>query len=82
MRLRADEMSFDVEEGAAVEVSVRGTQVVVQPGSPVSVALDGQGRRLPSLEGSHPVVGANREDGSVVQAIVPESHPQEVTSSD
>lgn len=82
VRLRADEMSFDVEEGAAVEVSVRGTQVVVQPGSPVSVALDGQGRRLPSLEGSHPVVGANREDGSVVQAIVPESHPQEVTSSD
>lgn len=82
VRLRADEMSFDVEEGAAVELSVRGTQVVVQPGSPVSVALDGQGRRLPSLEGSHPVVGANREDGSVVQAIVPESHPQEVTSSD
>lgn len=82
VRLRANEMSFDVEEGAAVEVSVRGTQVVVQPGSPVSVALDGQGRRLPSLEGSHPVVGANREDGSVVQAIVPESHPQEVTSSD
>lgn len=82
VRLRADEMSFDVEEGAAVEVSVRGTQVVIQPGSPVSVALDGQGRRLPSLEGSHPVVGANREDGSVVQAIVPESHPQEVTSSD
>lgn len=82
VRLRADEMSFDVEEGAAVEVSVRGTQVVVQPGSPVSVALDGQGRRLPSLEGSHPVVGANREDGSVVQAIVPESHHQEVTSSD
>lgn len=82
VRLRAGEMSFDVEEGAAVEVSVRGTQVVVQPGSPVSVALDGQGRRLPSLEGSHPVVGANREDGSVVQAIVPESHHQEVTSSD
>ena len=82
VHLEADAISFEVEEGGAVEVSVRGTAVQVQPGSPVAVALDGQGPRLPSLEGSHPVVGANREDGSVVRAIVPESHHQEVTSSD
>ena len=66
----------------AVELTVRGAAVTVQPGSPVSVVLQDQGLRLPSMEGSPPVLGENREDGSVVRAIVPESHPQEVTSSD
>ena len=82
VRLSAEAISFEVEEGGAVELTVRGAGVTVQPGSPVTVVLEDQGTRLPSMEGSSPVLGENREDGSVVRAIVPESHPQEVTSSD
>ena len=82
VRLSAEAISFEVEEGGAVELTVRGAGVTVQPGSPVTVVLEDQGARLPSMEGSSPILGENREDGSVVRAIVPESHPQEVTSSD
>ncbi|MBB1515565.1 glycoside hydrolase family 65 protein [Tessaracoccus sp. MC1679] len=82
VRLSAQAISFEVEEGGAVDLTVRGAAVTVQPGSPVTVVLEDQGTRLPSMEGSPLVLGENREDGSVVRAIVPESHPQEVTSSD
>ncbi|HSO69360.1 MAG TPA: glycosyl hydrolase family 65 protein [Arachnia sp.] len=81
VRLSTEAISFEVEEGGAVELTVRGAAVTVRPGSPVTVVLQDQGRRLPSMEGSPPVLGENREDGSVVRAIVPESHPQEGTSS-
>lgn len=66
VRLRAESISFEVEEGGPVEVSVRTDHVTVHPGTRTTVALDGQGPRLPSLEGSHPVLGANREDGSEI----------------
>ena len=46
-------------------------------GEPVTVELDGQGPRLESLRGSHPIVGVHREDGSVVRAVLPEAHNQE-----
>ena len=39
--------------------------------------LADQGPRRASLTGSHPLVGLHREDGSVVQAVVPESHLQD-----
>ncbi|MFT3889461.1 MAG: glycosyl hydrolase family 65 protein [Arachnia sp.] len=68
---------FTVEDGGPVELSVRGVGYVVAPGTPAVVALAHQGERLASLTGSHPVVGGRREDGSVVQAIVPESHQQD-----
>ncbi|WP_040281776.1 glycoside hydrolase family 65 protein [Tessaracoccus massiliensis] len=79
VRLEREAICFDVEEGGPVELSVRGEAVTVFPGTPATVALDGQGPVLPSLVGSHPVVGGRREDGSVVQAVLPESHPQEIT---
>ncbi|HJE51471.1 MAG TPA: glycoside hydrolase family 65 protein, partial [Tessaracoccus flavescens] len=78
VRLTADSIGFEVEEGDPVEVSVRGDRVEVRLDAPVSVALDGQGPRLPSLQGSHPIVGVRRHDGSVVQAIVPEAAPWEM----
>ncbi|NLE98871.1 MAG: glycoside hydrolase family 65 protein [Propionibacterium sp.] len=74
LRVRLEETSilFEIVEGDAVEVAVRGTRVRVTPAVPVVVSLANQGPKLKSLEGSHPVVGQEREDGSVIQAIVPE----------
>jgi alpha,alpha-trehalose phosphorylase len=69
--------TFTVEDGGPVEMAVRRISYVVAPGEPVVVTLADQGPRRASLTGSHPVVGGRREDGSVVQAIVPESHPQD-----
>ncbi|MEZ5086975.1 MAG: glycosyl hydrolase family 65 protein [Tessaracoccus sp.] len=79
--LERESISFEVDEGDAVEVSVRGEDMVVAPGEVVTVRLDGQGDLLPTLEGSHPVVGGRREDGSVVRAIVPDA-PQDVSEGD
>ncbi|WP_406708226.1 glycoside hydrolase family 65 protein [Tessaracoccus caeni] len=79
--LEKDSITFEVDRGDAVEISVRGEEILVEPGQVVTVPLDGQGERLPSLEGSHPVVGGRREDGSVVQAIVPDS-PQDSVEAD
>ena len=78
VHLVADSISFEVDEGGPVELSVRGTSVTVNPGEPLRVPLAHQGDQLPSLEGSHPVVGVRRTDGSVVQAVVPEAHRQEI----
>lgn len=77
VRLERKSIAFEVEEGGPVEVSVRGTAYTVEPGTPVSVPLKNQGPRLKSLVGSHPVVGEVRDDGSVIQAVVPESHAQQ-----
>lgn len=78
VRLEADLITFTLEKGDPVELSVRGDGVVVGPEAPVSVELHGQGGRLQSLQGSHPLIGGRRPDGSVIQAVVPESHPQEI----
>ncbi|WP_459251271.1 glycoside hydrolase family 65 protein [Tessaracoccus sp.] len=70
-------VTFTVETDGPVELSVRDAPYVVGPGEPTVVPLADQGPRRASLTGSHPIVGDQREDGSVVQAIVPESHPQD-----
>ena len=77
VRLERRSINFDVEEGGPVELSVRGEPLTVFPGTPAAVPLADQGPLLASL-GSHPVVGGRREDGSVVQAVLPESHPQDI----
>ncbi len=77
VHLHRDSIAFEVEEGEPVELSVRGRHVSVHHGEPVTVELDGQGPRLESLRGSHPIVGVHREDGSVVRAVLPEAHNQE-----
>ena len=64
-----DRVDLEVEDGTEATVVVRGQQVVVRAGSPVSVELDGQG---PRLEGAPaPVPGRRRSDGTVIAAIVP-----------
>lgn len=78
VHLEHDRITFLVEEGDPVRLSVRNERVTVGSDAPVTVALGHQGPRLASLTGSHPVVGGQREDGSVVQAIVPESVPQDI----
>ncbi len=79
VHLERDHISFALEEGYPVEVFVRGERVRVASGHPVRVELDGQGPLLRSLEASHPVTGNRRSDGSVITALVPEPHPQDVS---
>ncbi|WP_353081744.1 glycoside hydrolase family 65 protein [Tessaracoccus lapidicaptus] len=71
VHLERTAITFEIEDGGPVAVSVRGQDVTVEPGTPLRVPLDGQGPRLASLHGRHPVLGANREDGSIVRAVVP-----------
>lgn len=66
-------IGFEVVDGEPVTLSVRGEELTVARDAPVSVPLADQGPRLKSLEGSHPVIGKVRDDGSVIQAVVPES---------
>jgi alpha,alpha-trehalose phosphorylase len=67
--VRPDEIEFTVEDGAKVELEVRGEPVQVTAGSPVTVPLTGQG---PQLAGAPlPVAGRHRADGTVIGAIVP-----------
>ncbi len=77
--LRGTRMLVTVERGAIdflieagdrpLTFTVRGQEVTVAPGSPVSVPLDGQGPRLP---GSPPnPAGTVRADGTVISATVP-----------
>ncbi len=80
--LEREQISFDVEQGQAVEVSVRGRKLLVEPGTTTIVPLPDQGEELPSLKGRHPVTGGRRADGSVVTAAVPEAHDQEVVVTD
>ena len=79
VHLEREHISFALEDGCAVEVFVRGESTIVDSGHPVRVELDGQGPNLSSLEASHPVSGNRRSDGSVITALVPEPHPQDVS---
>jgi alpha,alpha-trehalose phosphorylase len=72
VRLVTEAIEFTVEEGEAVDLSVRDEAVRVLAGHPVRIPLADQGPRRASLQGSHPVIGAHRADGSVITANVPE----------
>ena len=72
--LERNSITFDVETGGPVELSVRGQHFVIEPGIATEVSLEHQGEDLPSLRGRHPVTGGRRADGSVVTANVPEAH--------
>ncbi len=67
--VRADELELEVEDGKSATIRVRGEDVTVLPGDPVTVPLDGQG---PRLKGEPPPVpGRRRSDGTIISAIVP-----------
>ena len=77
VHLERDHMTFALEDGEPVELSVRGVEVHVTGPEPFRVELDGQGLHLPSLDASHPVTGNRRADGSVITSLVPEPHQQD-----
>ncbi|MDO5092148.1 MAG: glycosyl hydrolase family 65 protein [Propionibacteriaceae bacterium] len=78
--LERDSITFDVETGEAVELTVRGQHFVIEPGVTTVVPLAHQGEDLPSLRGRHPVTGGRRADGSVITANVPEAHSSDLVT--
>ncbi len=69
--VRQDEVQLVLETGADVEVTVRGEDVVVRVGAPVTLPLDGQGPRIDGRPHSVALHGVRREDGTIVTASVP-----------
>ncbi|GAA3520612.1 glycosyl hydrolase family 65 protein [Aeromicrobium panaciterrae] len=67
--VRADELELEVEDGQSATLRVRGEDVTVSSGEPVTVTLKGQGPRLSGEP--PPVPGRRRSDGTVIAAIVP-----------
>lgn len=68
--VRADQLTLTVEEGSGrLAFDVRGQEVVVSPGEPVTVPLKGQGPRIEG-EPANPA-GTRRSDGTTISAIVP-----------
>ncbi|TGN31069.1 glycoside hydrolase family 65 protein [Aeromicrobium chenweiae] len=64
-----DRVDLCIEDGKEATLVIRGQEVTVTPGDPVSVPLDGHG---PRLEGEPaPVPGRRRADGTIIAAIVP-----------
>jgi alpha,alpha-trehalose phosphorylase len=75
VRLLRDEIVLQLVTGRDLDVTVRGEQVHVGA-EPVHVPLADQGPIRPSLNGTFPVAGLRRADGSLVTAEVPESTAQ------
>jgi len=71
VELRADAISFEIEEGAGVSVHVRGDQIDLDPSRPVSVPLRGQGPHLEGAPTTSDIEGSLRQDGSVITASIP-----------
>ncbi len=69
--LTQDEMTFTLLEGPPLSVCVRGTQYEVVADEVTVVPLDGQGPRLSAPLSLTPMVGATRDDGSVITAGIP-----------
>ncbi|MDO5681533.1 MAG: glycosyl hydrolase family 65 protein [Propionibacteriaceae bacterium] len=74
VRLTADHLEFEVVSGSAVEVTVRGEQVTVEPGEPVSVVITRpKDEEEADMKRKLPPVGGRRADGSIITASVPRS---------
>ncbi|HEX6955102.1 MAG TPA: glycosyl hydrolase family 65 protein, partial [Agromyces sp.] len=72
--LTAEAIRFTIEVGeadAAVPLEVRGERVVVTPGAPLVVALDGHGPRRVGAPTMQNVRGARRADGTLLTASIP-----------
>ena len=67
-----DGIVLQMAPGRELDVDVRGETVHVAD-SPVRVPLADQGPLRPSLNGTFPVAGLRRADGSLVTAEVPNS---------
>ena len=67
--VRTDHLELEIEDGKQATLRVRGVDVTVLPGDPVTVPLTDQGPRLKGEP--QPVPGRRRSDGTVITAIVP-----------
>ena len=76
-RVRVDvtqtQITFTVEDGTSVPFTVRGVDVLVSAGAPVTVTLRHHGARVTGAPTTSDVEGALRSDGSVITATVPVS---------
>lgn len=66
--LTQDSYTFEVIEGTALDLTVRGEKVMLSAGTSVTVDLDGQG---PRLTGQPSQVAGKRDDGSTLIASLP-----------
>lgn len=64
-------IAFEVIEGTDATVSVRGDEVALHAGFPVTVPLDGHGPRLTREPSTSDVVGFRRADGTLLTASLP-----------
>ncbi len=69
--LRPESIEFAVEAGERAEVQVRGRQVTVTEGTPVTVPLDDQGPRIDGEPDPKSLRGTMRPDGTIITASVP-----------
>jgi alpha,alpha-trehalose phosphorylase len=72
VRLERERISFELREGAAVPLSVRGERYLVEPGHPLVVALEDQGPVIERELGSMPLIGSSSEHNMVYTAGVPD----------
>lgn len=69
----SDAITLVCETGESAEVVVRGKDVRVAAGEPVTVALDGQGPVRQGVPSLRDLTGNRREDGTLITATVPHS---------
>ncbi len=74
--VRADSITFAVEDGPGARVSVRGTPVDIGHTAPVTVPLAGQGPLLDGEPDATALWGSLRADGTVITASVPNHHDE------
>ncbi|MDQ3628521.1 MAG: glycoside hydrolase family 65 protein [Actinomycetota bacterium] len=74
VHVASESVHLSIEDGPAdgqVELSVRGTPVVVRAGEPVVIEMDTHGPVIEGAPSSLALTGARRGDGTVITAIVP-----------
>ena len=77
--LTQDEIAFEIESGeSAIPLTVRQSEYLLEPGTPLVVALPDQGPQL-VWTGDQPMVGERRADGTRITSGVPEPVPADVT---
>jgi alpha,alpha-trehalose phosphorylase len=69
--LARNDITFTIEQGDDVRVSVRGEQIFVAAGTPVTVGLTHQGAKLRGVPTMDHVRGLRRADGSLLTASIP-----------
>uniref|UniRef100_UPI003B3BD864 glycosyl hydrolase family 65 protein n=1 Tax=Pseudactinotalea sp. TaxID=1926260 RepID=UPI003B3BD864 len=72
VRVEQEQITFELVEGTAVSVSVRGRQHLIEPDRPVVVPLADQGPVIEGTLGTMPLIGSSTEHNMVYTAGVPD----------